>query len=145
MSHKKLNTIKTLLVTLFNKTRLKRDDSSFNNHDTYFQKNWGFKSALTGLTSVGLTLAQPAPASTVIGELAIVNNPPSNIRVEPNQRIICQITQKKTISIYRFTNNVNTPGSPKNGWYSTDACGNNQMGWIHQSQIQLTGKYHPPR
>lgn len=100
------------------------------------------ETALITLTSVGLTLIQAAAASTVMGEYAIIYAPPSNVRAEPNGRIICQIRKKTTISVYYFTTNVNTPGSPKNGWYSTSACGINRMGWIHQSQIKLTGKHH---
>lgn len=147
MFSQRLNGFKSLFITNNTNQRLKKKDSPFNNNDTNFKKFFRIKTALTGLVSVGvgLALTQPAPASTVVGELAIVYNPPSNIRVEPNGTIICQIKEKKTISIYRFTNNVNTPGSPKDAWYSTNACGDNQMGWIHQSQIQLTGKYHPPR
>ncbi|WP_107667788.1 SH3 domain-containing protein [Cyanothece sp. BG0011] len=56
---------------------------------------------------------------------AVVFEPPSNVRMTPNGRIICSVNQVKPINIY---------GS-ENGWYVTDACG--QMGYIHQSQIRL--------
>lgn len=100
------------------------------------------KTAFISLAALGLTLIQPLSASTVVAEYAIVYNPPSNVRGEPNGKIICRISKKVSLSVYHFTNNVNTPGSPRNGWYSTSACGTNRMGWIHQSQIKLTGKYH---
>ncbi len=56
---------------------------------------------------------------------AVVFDPPSNVRITANGRIICSVNQVKPINIY---------GS-ENGWYVTDACG--QMGYIHQSQIRL--------
>lgn len=98
--------------------------------------------ASISLASVGWALNQPTAASTVVAEYAIVYNLSSNVRAEPNGRIICQIRKKTTVYVYHFTNNVNTLGSPKKGWYSTSACGITRMGWIHQSQIKLTGKYH---
>ena len=91
---------------------------------------------------LGLILNQPLSASTVVAEYAIVNKITSNVRSEPNGKIICRITKKLTISVYHFTSGVNGLGSPKNGWYSTSACGKEQVGWIHQSLIMLTGKYH---
>jgi len=94
------------------------------------------------LVSVGLILNQPLSASTVVAEYATVNKIPSNVRSEPNGKIVCRVTKKVTISVYRFTNGVNGLGSPKNGWYSTSACGKEQVGWIHQSRIMLEGKYH---
>ena len=56
---------------------------------------------------------------------AVVFDPPSNVRMTPNGRIICSVNRVTPINIY---------GS-ENGWYVTDACG--QMGYIHQSQIRL--------
>lgn len=102
------------------------------------------RTKLISLASLGLVLTQPTTASTVVAEDAVVYNPPSNVRVEPNGRIICQIRRKTTISVYHFTTSAdpNAGGSPSNGWYSTNACGTNRMGWIHQSQIKLTGKTH---
>lgn len=94
------------------------------------------------LMNLGLTFNQPLSASTVMAEYAIVQKIPSNVRSQPNGKIICRITKKVTISVYHFTNSVNGLGSPINGWYSTIACGKEQIGWIHQSRIMLTGKYH---
>jgi hypothetical protein len=91
------------------------------------------------LASLGLMIYQPLSASTVVAEYAIVNTP-SNVRDKPNGKIICRLTRKVTISVYHFTNNMNEIGSPINGYYSTNACGNNKLGWIYQSQIKLTGK-----
>lgn len=56
---------------------------------------------------------------------AVVFDPPSNVRMSPNGRIICSVNRVIPINIY---------GS-ENGWYVTDACG--QMGYIHRSQIRL--------
>lgn len=106
--------------------------------------NTRFLPKLISLASLGLILTQPTAASTVVAEDAVVyNHLPSNVRVEPNGRIICQIRKKTTISVYHFTNGaVPTAGSPSNGWYLTNACGTNHMGWIYKSQIKLTGKTH---
>jgi len=101
------------------------------------------KTTFLTLASLGLTLYQPLSASTVVAEYAIVNTP-SNVRDKPNGKIICRLTRKVTISVYHFTNNVNEIGSPINGWYSTNACGKESVGWIYQSQIKLTGKYPSP-
>ena len=100
---------------------------------------------LISLVSGGwvLTTNKPTAASTVDSEYAIVYSPLSNVRATPNGRIICQTRKKKTISVYYFTTGVNGSGSPIKGWYSTSACGDERMGWIHQSQIKLTGKHHP--
>jgi len=57
--------------------------------------------------------------------VAIVFDPPSNIRATPNGRILCSVTSKGSIRIYDETN----------GWYRTDACGT--MGVIHKSQISF--------
>lgn len=34
-------------------------------------------------------------------------------------------------------------GSPSNGWYSTQACGQDKGGWIHSSQIKLLEDWRP--
>ena len=101
-----------------------------------------FNSVFITLAGLGLTVTQPLSASTVVAEYAIVYAPPSNIRAKPNGKFICRVSKKVILSVYYFTTDVNTPGSPINGWYSTNACGINRIGWIHKSQIKLTGKYH---
>ncbi|AFY37066.1 serine/threonine protein kinase [[Leptolyngbya] sp. PCC 7376] len=57
-------------------------------------------------------------------ELAVVFEPPSNVRVSPNGTILCAINNQATINIYDASGD----------WYETDACG--AMGVIHISQIK---------
>ena len=58
--------------------------------------------------------------------VAIVFDPPSNVRNTPNGGIICSVREVGNIDLY---------GTPKNGWYRSDICG--EMGYIHKSQIQF--------
>lgn len=61
--------------------------------------------------------------------VAIVFDPPSNVRKSPNaEEILCSVREKKTISIY------NSTGS----WYWTDVCGT--MGVIDSSQVTFQPK-----
>ncbi|OUC11811.1 MAG: hypothetical protein B0A82_26580 [Alkalinema sp. CACIAM 70d] len=53
-----------------------------------------------------------------------VFSPPSNVRLEPNGKIICAIRRQTTITTY------GTYGE----WFYTDACG--KLGLIHSSQIR---------
>jgi hypothetical protein len=55
---------------------------------------------------------------------ARVFSPPSNVRMGPNDQIICTLPRKTTITIY------GTDGD----WVYTDACG--KLGLIHSSQIR---------
>jgi hypothetical protein len=66
------------------------------------------------------TTSSPPTASTGV---AIVFDPPSNVRKSPDGAILCSVRKKTTINIYGST------GS----WYYTDVCGN--MGVIHSDQI----------
>jgi hypothetical protein len=59
------------------------------------------------------------------GQVVFVFDPPSNVRVSPNGRVLCSINQAREINVYGAT------GS----WYYTDACG--QTGVIHSSQIRF--------
>jgi hypothetical protein len=61
-------------------------------------------------------------ATSRIG-VAIVFDPPSNVRESPNGRILCSVREKTTINIYGSTSS----------WYYTDVCDN--MGVIDSSQI----------
>lgn len=56
-------------------------------------------------------------------EVAIVFDPPSNVRQSPNGNFLCSIRERTTINIYSSTGD----------WYYTDICGT--MGVIHSSQI----------
>ena len=96
----------------------------------------------TSLITTGFINIQPLAASTVSAEYALIIDPPSNVRVEPNGEILCQISEKTRISVFYFTTRVGGVASPMDGWYSTNACGNDNMGWIHESQIKLTGESH---
>jgi hypothetical protein len=60
--------------------------------------------------------------------VAIVFDPPSNVRKSPNEEILCSVRERKTISIYGST------GS----WYWTDICGT--MGVIDSSQVTFQPK-----
>ncbi|NJM44829.1 MAG: hypothetical protein HC860_00630 [Alkalinema sp. RU_4_3] len=57
--------------------------------------------------------------------LAVIFNPPTNIRKTPNGKVICQITDLRVISI---------SGGPSNGWYRTGLCG---YDYIHKSQLRF--------
>lgn len=57
--------------------------------------------------------------------VALVFDPPSNIRFSPNGDVMCAVTSKGSIRIY----------DKVDGWYRTDACG--LIGVIHESQISF--------
>jgi hypothetical protein len=59
------------------------------------------------------------------GELAVVFDPPSNIRVSPNGAILCTLRSRVNIKIY----------GNQGEWHYTDFCG--PMGMIHASQIHF--------
>ena len=57
--------------------------------------------------------------------VALVFDPPSNVRAFPNGQIICAVREKMMINLYE-----------RQGlWYQTDVCG--RMGWIHVSQLKF--------
>ena len=56
--------------------------------------------------------------------VAIVFDPPSNVRSTPNGKIICSIRERTKINI---------DSSLEDDWYYTDVCG--VKGFIHNSQI----------
>lgn len=81
--------------------------------------------------------ASPASASNAYstyyatgGRTATVFAPPSNVRSRPNGNIVCTITTRRQINVYRFYDNSQQ-------WLSTDACGDNRYGVIHISQIRF--------
>jgi len=57
--------------------------------------------------------------------VAIVFDPPSNVRANPNGDILCSVRSKVTINIYDSIGD----------WYYTDVCGN--KGVIHKSQVKF--------
>lgn len=58
-------------------------------------------------------------------EVAIVHDPPSNIRVTPAGSFLCTINSKRTIRV----------GQLVGEWYPTSVCG--REGFIHRSQLQF--------
>lgn len=57
--------------------------------------------------------------------VAIVHDPPSNIRSTPNGAVLCTIDSRRTIRV----------GEPRDDWHPTSACG--RAGFIHSSQLQF--------
>ena len=58
-------------------------------------------------------------------EIAIVFDPPSNVRVSPNGGILCTLDETGALSIFGSTGE----------WYYTNACGD--FGVIHSSQLRF--------
>jgi hypothetical protein len=69
-------------------------------------------------------LTAPTPPITK-PKVAIVADPPSNVRKSPNGNSLCLVREHTKINICGSTN----------GWYYTDICGT--MGVIHSSQTTL--------
>jgi hypothetical protein len=65
-----------------------------------------------------------APSGPYMG-VALVFDPPSNVRRTPNGSILCSINSQQTIKV----------GANQGGWYSTDACGS--PGVIHFDQLRF--------
>lgn len=90
--------------------------------------------------SAKLNLASISPANTSIvdstnliaagGRTTTVFDPPSNVRNRPNGDIVCTITTRRKINVYRYYDNSYQ-------WISTDACGSGSYGVIHVSQIRF--------
>ena len=89
-----------------------------------------------------LLISQPARTSTVVEADALIIDPPSNIRNVPNGRVICQVEQRKVIQVFSWSL-MTGEGSPSNNWYSTNACGEKNTGWVHNSQIKLLEDWRP--
>lgn len=66
------------------------------------------------------------PLTNNIG-VAIVFDPPSNVRETPNGKILCSVREPATINIY----------GQQGQWYDTDVCGRGKRGLIHSSQIKF--------
>lgn len=97
---------------------------------------------LVGLISIGLlSISQSVQASTVVEADSLVIDPPSNVRIAPNGRVSCQVRQRKIIQVFQWSL-MTGEGSPSDGWYSTNACGENKKGWIHDSQIKILEEWH---
>jgi hypothetical protein len=70
-------------------------------------------------------VASAAPASASRAGVAIVFDPPSNIRATPNGAVLCSVTSRGTIPIQ----------GREGDWYRTDHCGS--PGYIHSGQIRF--------
>lgn len=81
----------------------------------------------TVCTSAGsLGAAPPAPAaSAAFPGVAIVFDPPSNVRSAPGGGFLCAIDSRRTIRV----------GQLQGSWYPTSACGS--TGFIHKSQVRF--------
>ncbi|MDJ0582315.1 SH3 domain-containing protein [Crocosphaera sp.] len=88
--------------------------------------------SLSLLLSNGFSVLESQKLTAQPINQAVVFDPPSNVRMSPNGRIICSVNRVIPINIY---------GS-ENGWYLTDACG--QLGYIHRSQIRLQSNQPNP-
>jgi hypothetical protein len=69
--------------------------------------------------ATGRSVQSPGPG------VAIVFDPPSNVRSTPNGTIQCSVRSKQTINIY----------GKEGQWYLTDYCGS--TGYIHEGQVQF--------
>lgn len=71
--------------------------------------------------------SEPTPEPTPDNNRAVVFNPPTYIRTEPNitGSILCPVRTVTTIKIYEATN----------GWYKTDFCGS--IGYIHKKSLRF--------
>jgi serine/threonine-protein kinase len=82
-----------------------------------------FKNAIAIGTTIFLGLAGSVEAQPI--GVATVIDPPSNIRVQPNGKVICSVNSVRNINVFDY----------RNGWYKTDFCG--RIGFIHQSQLSF--------
>lgn len=57
--------------------------------------------------------------------VAVVHEPPSNVRRQPNGEILCSVHSQQVIDIYQ----------KQGSWYQTNVCG--EVGFIHQDQIRF--------
>jgi hypothetical protein len=73
---------------------------------------------------LGQGMQPTSPARSQAG-VAIVFDPPSNVRSTPNGQILCSVRTRGSINIY----------GQEGEWYVTDFCG--PRGFIHRSQIRF--------
>ncbi len=74
---------------------------------------------------LNVVCSHKASSATSNTGVALVYDPPSNVRVSPNGAILCSVRERTSINLYGST------GS----WYYTDVCG--KMGVINSSQIRF--------
>lgn len=66
-----------------------------------------------------------APSSVTKTGVAIVFDPPSNVRAAPDGPILCSVKNRSSINVYGSTG----------AWYYTEVCG--ETGVIHSRQIKF--------
>ena len=72
------------------------------------------------------SVAAPSPsANASYPGVAIVFDPPSNVRRQPGGNFLCSIDTRQSIRV----------GQAQGNWYPTPACGTN--GFIHKSQVRF--------
>lgn len=91
------------------------------------------KSATPDLASMSPAIAANVDSTYFLaagGRTATVFALPSNVRARPNGKIVCTITTRRRINVYRYYDNSMQ-------WLSTNACGPSRYGVIHISQIRF--------
>ena len=72
------------------------------------------------------SVAAPSPtANNIYPGVAIVFDPPSNVRRQPGGNLLCSIDTRQSIRV----------GQAQGNWYPTPACGTH--GFIHKSQVRF--------
>ncbi len=84
----------------------------------------------TAISPASVSSVAPTYLIAAGSRTATVFNPPSNVRDQPNGKIVCTITTRRNINVYRYYDNSNQ-------WLYTDACGPGRDGVIHISQIRF--------
>jgi hypothetical protein len=77
------------------------------------------------LSKVCSYLSTEASRQSAAPGVALVFDPPSNVRVTPNGTIICSVRTRQAINIY----------GREGQWYVTDYCGG--RGYIHEGQVRF--------
>ena len=60
-------------------------------------------------------------------QTALVIDPPSNVRSQPNGPLICAVPQQMPIQVF----------NPEGDWYRTNFCQSGSIGFIHRSQLSF--------
>ena len=77
------------------------------------------------LSKVCSYLSTGASRQSAAPGIALVFDPPSNVRGTPNGNILCSVRTRKAINVY----------AKEGQWYVTDYCG--VRGYIHEGQVRL--------
>ena len=90
-------------------------------------------SAFDAMSADTLTQDKAGLKEATNGHKAFVYDPPSNVRVTPDGKLLCTINQTTNVNIYDYAAST-YDGSREVKWYYTDACGS--MGVIAHSQFR---------